>query len=467
MSTTEGGGVRSIGMDVHRDFCEIAIAEGGSVRAAGRILTTPAALELFARSLAPSDEVAIEATANALAIARIIEPHVRRVVLANPKAVRETSRRAKTDKVDARVLSQLLAVGFLDEVWTPDEAARARRRLISRRCALVRQRTREKNQVHAALQRNLVERPPMSDLFGVKGRAWLAARVDRLPLDERLSVEACLRQIDFVEGELAALDKIIAADALSDPDSLRLMTLPGVSAVTAIALRGAIGDVARFKTPRQLVAYLGLDPRVRQSGNEPAKHGKISKQGPGEVRGLLVEAAWHAARAAGPLRAFHQRIAARRGVNIATVAVARKLVIIAWHLLSRGEDYAFVRPALYRQKIRRLGLMTGATRQQGKRLPEPGYLRPGDPRRRAETAFVEAQETAYRRLVADWQASRPASAEGAGATPGRASQRPSKGQRRAAGRLAPEPALRFVSRPHPPQVSQPQAPASRQLDFHP
>jgi transposase len=142
--------VRSIGMDVHRDFCEIAIAEGGSVRAAGRILSTPAALELFARSLAASDEVAIEATANALAIARIIEPHVRRVVLANPKAVRETSRRAKTDKVDARVLAQLLAVGFLDEVWTPDEAARARRRLISRRCALVRQRTREKNQVHAA-----------------------------------------------------------------------------------------------------------------------------------------------------------------------------------------------------------------------------------------------------------------------------------------------------------------------------
>jgi transposase len=420
--------VRSIGMDVHRDFCEVAIAEDGAVRAAGRIKTTRAALELFARSLAPSDEVAIEATANALAIARIIEPHVRRVVLANPKAVRETSRRAKTDKVDAKVLAQLLAVGFLDQVWTPDEAARTRRRLISRRCALVRQRTREKNQIHAALQRNLVERPPMSDLFGVKGRAWLAARVERLPLDERLSVEACLRQIDFVDGELARLDKIIAADALTDDDAMRLMTLPGVSAVTAIALRGAIGDVTRFRTPRQLVAYLGLDPRVRQSGSEPAKHGKISKQGPGEVRGLLVEAAWHAARTAGPLRAFHQRIAARRGANIATVAVARKLVIIAWHLLSRGENYAFMRPALYRQKVRRLGLMTGATRQQGKRLPEPGFLRAGDPRRRTEAKLVEAQEAAYQRLVADWQASRPANKAGAGATPGRASQRPSKGK---------------------------------------
>lgn len=301
--------MRSIGMDVHRDFCEIAIAEDGVVRAAGKIATTPQALELCAQSLAPDDQVAIEATANALAIARIIEPHVRRVVLANPKAVRETSRRAKTDKIDAKVLAQLLAVGFLDRVWAPDEAARTRRRLISRRGAMVRQRTREKNQIHAVLQRQLVARPPMSDVFGVKGRVWLAEQVDGLPLDERLTVGAGLRQIDFTEVELAELDKILAADTLSDPDAMRLMTLPGVSAVTAIALLAAIGDIRRFKTPRHLVGYLGLDPRVRQSGNEPTRHGRISKQGPGDVRGLLVEAAWHAARTAGPLRAFHSRLA--------------------------------------------------------------------------------------------------------------------------------------------------------------
>src|SRR5215211_3646186 len=113
-------------MDVHRDFCEVAIAEGGSVRTAGRVASEPEALELFARSLAPTDEVAIEATSNAVAIARIIEPHVRRVVLVNPKAVREKSRRAKTDRVDARLLARLLAVGYLDEVWTPDDASRRR-----------------------------------------------------------------------------------------------------------------------------------------------------------------------------------------------------------------------------------------------------------------------------------------------------------------------------------------------------
>jgi transposase len=234
-------------MDVHRDFCEIAIAEGGRVRVAGRVATEPEALELFARSLCDSDEVAIEATANAVAIARIIEPHVRRVVLANPRAVREKSRRAKTDRIDAKLLARLLAVGYLDEVWTPDDATQTRRRLITRRCALVRARTRAKNQVHAVLGRNLLGRPPVTDLFGRKGRAWLAEQTAGLPLDERLSVDAGVRQVDFLTGEIEQLDRLLGADALSNPDALRLMTLPGVSVVTAIALLAAIGDITRFR----------------------------------------------------------------------------------------------------------------------------------------------------------------------------------------------------------------------------
>jgi transposase len=421
-------------MDVHRDFCEVAIAEGGSVRVAGRVATEPEALELFARSLCESDEVAIEATANAVAIARILEPHVRRVVLANPRAVREKSRRAKTDRIDAKLLARLLAVGYLDEVWTPDDATQTRRRLITRRCALVRARTRAKNQVHAVLARNLLGRPPVSDLFGRKGRAWLAEQAAGLPLDERLSVDAGVRQVDFLAGEIEQLDRILGADALSDPDALRLMTLPGVSVVTAIALLAAIGNITRFATPRHLVAYLGLDPRVRQSGNEPARHGRITKQGSVEVRSLLVEAGWQATRTPGPLRAFHERVGAWRGTKIATVATARKLVVIAWHLLSRGEDYAFARPALYREKLRRIELLLGAPRHQGRSTTGRQLLKTDQ--RRAEREIAAQHERAYQRMVNDWQASRPSADKaaqrtqvvGAGVTPGRASQRPSRGK---------------------------------------
>src|SRR5215210_6103015 len=393
--------MRSIGIDVHRDFCEVAIAEGGSVRTAGRVATEPEALELLASSLCPDDEVAIEATANAVAIARIVEPHVRR-------AVREKSRRAKTDRIDAKVLARLLAVGYLDEVWTPDDRTQTRRRLITRRCALVRARTRAKNQVHAVLQRNLLGRPPVTDLFGRKGRGWLAEQIVGLPLDERLSVEAGVRQVDFLAGEIEQLDRILGADALSDPDALRLMTLPGVSVVTAIALLAAIGDIGRFPTARQLVAYLGLDPRVRQSGSEPARHGRISKQGAAEVRSLLVEAGWQTTRTPGPLRAFHERLAERRGRKIATVATARKLVVIAWHLLSRGEEYAFGRPALYREKLRRIELLLGAERHQG-RSPTGRQLLKTD-QRRAEREIAAQHERAYQRMVADWRACRPPAA---------------------------------------------------------
>ena len=214
----------------------------------------------------------------------------------------------------------------------------------------------------------------------------------------------------------------------------RLLTLPGVNFVTACALLAAIGDVRRFPTARHLVSYLGLDPKVRQSGSEPARHGRISKQGPGETRHVLVEAAWHAARTRGPLRAFHERIAPARR-NIATVAVARKLAVIAWHMLSRGEDYAFARPSLVREKIRKLELATGAERRKGKRNPVRVFAT--KEQHRLDKELAAQAELAYRRLIADWQPSRK---QGAGAAPGRASCGPSSGQA-ARQETAPPPAL--------------------------
>ena len=427
--------MRSIALDAHRDFCEVAISEQGKVRLAGRVATTPEALRLFGQSLDASDEVALEATGNALAIARVLEPFVARVVLADAKAVRAAAKgRAKTDRVDARLLARLLAAGFLGEVWTPDEQTRARRRLVSRRAQLVRQRTREKNQVHAVLMRSLSGKPPMSDVFGVRGRAWLA-RLE-LPLDERLTVDGCLRHIDMLNDEVALVEQAIAVDALASPEMRRLLTIPGVNAVTACALVGAIGDISRFPTPGHLVGYLGLDPRVNQSGTEPARHGRISKQGPGEARHVLVESAWYLSRTIGPMRAFHQRIRARRGANVATVAVARKLAVVCWHMLTKGEDYAFARPSLTREKLRRLELMTGAERNRGRRHPQRVFA----PRRQheLERELAAQAETAYKRLTSDWSARQPKA--GTGAAPGRATRGPSSGQA-ARQDTAPRPAL--------------------------
>jgi len=318
--------MRSIGLDVHRDFCEVAIAEGGALRSAGRIETTPAALRLFAESLGSEDSVALEATTQAAQVARLIEPHVARVVIANTRKLAAiTQAKAKTDRLDARTLARLLASGYLEQVWAPDEETRSLRRLVARRSRLVRARTRAKNEVHGVLARNLCPRPPVTDAFGKAGRRWLSTLV--LPDDEQLTLEGCLRQIDFLDEEVGAIERKIAERALQSVDIRRLMTVPGVNVQTAAAFVASVGDIGRFSSPRKLVSYLGLDPRVRQSGSEVARHGHISKAGSAEARHMLGEVAWKVMMTPGPLRAFFERVRSRRGPQVAATATARKLVV--------------------------------------------------------------------------------------------------------------------------------------------
>jgi transposase len=388
--------MRSIGLDVHRDFCEVAIFEEGVVSRHPRVPARRAALTAFARSLKPTDQVGLEATGNALAVARLIEPHVARVVVANAAVTKSIgAARAKTDQLDACTLARLLGTGFFPEVWLAEEPTRLARRRMSRRAQLVRERTGLKNQIHAVLHRNLVERPPASDLFGVKGLRWLESV--ELPEDEPETVRSCLRQLQFLGQELEHLDKSIASAALDQRSIRLLLTVPGVNLTTAAAFMAAVGDITRLDNPNRLVSYLGLDPRVHQSGLSPARHGSISKQGCAGARWALVESAWVVARAPGPLHAFAERIRARRGVNVATVAVARKLVVLFWHMLTNNEEYAFGRPSLTAEKLRRMELTAGAPSVRGKRSGGRVYAS-AEQRRREQQVAVHA-EKAYRQFV--------------------------------------------------------------------
>ena len=324
-------------MDVHRSFAQVAVVENGLCRDEGRIGVKPQDLRAWAQTLEPGDEVALEATTNSDAIATMLRPLVARVVVSNPRKTRAIAEaKVKTDKVDARIMAQLLAADFLP---VADDRTRTLRRVVMRRTHLVKQRTRLKNQVHAILSRNLVPTCPHADLFSQVGRRWLARQA--LPADEQRSVEALLRQLDFHGEELALVERDIALEAIDDPVVARLMTVPGVDVAVAVSILAAVGDFSRFESPDKLVAYLGLSPRVRQSGDGPAVHGRITKAGRSHARGMLVEAAFSASRAPGPLRAFYQRVKDRRGFQVAVVAVARKMAVLCWHLITKGEDYAF------------------------------------------------------------------------------------------------------------------------------
>jgi transposase len=391
--------MRVIGLDIHRVFAEAVMLDGGEIRRLGRIGMTREHLEAFARTLTHDDHVVIEATGNAAAVSELLAPHVGRVVIANPRQVRLIAEaRIKTDVIDATVLARLYASGFLPAVWVPDQRTLALRRQVTRRNQIVRQRARLKTIIHSILHAHLVPPCPHADLLGPKGRAWLLAQP--LPPDEAEAVARHLREHDRLSEDLRALERELARDALASADVKRLMTVPGIDMVVAVGLLAAIGPVDRFAGPDRLVAYLGLNPTVRQSGEGRPRHGRITKQGRTHARTMLVEAAWQAVRGPGPLRAFYERLARRRGNHIAAVAVARKLAVIVWHLLRRGEDYAWVRPALHARKLRDLELRSGQPARRGQRGTAYAYnlaRTRQEERRRAEQA-----ETAYRRQTEGW-----------------------------------------------------------------
>ena len=318
--------MRTFGVDVHKRFLEVSVYEGGRTGRIGRVAM--ADREALADSLVPDDHVVIESTSVSGAVVDVLGRRAGRVTVSNPMKTKAiASAKVKTDKVDARVLAELGASGFVSEVWVPDAQVRSLRRRVAHRARLVRQRTRLRNQVHAVLTRNLLG-VRATDAFGKRGRAELAAAA--LPEHERYELDSALRLHDALEAELAVLDGRLCAEALEHVEARRLMTIPGVGAVTALGLVALIGDVSRFATPRHLVGYLGLDPRVRQSGERAHRTGHISRQGQAHARSLLVEASLGVVKVPGPLRAFHARVRARRGSQIASVATARKLATLIW-----------------------------------------------------------------------------------------------------------------------------------------
>lgn len=232
--------MRSIGMDVHRSFAQIAVVEDGICRDEGRIGVKPEDLRAWAETLHPEDQVALGATTNSDVIAWMLSPLVARVVVSNPRKTRAIAEaKVKTDKVDGRILPQLLAADFLPSTWVADDRTRMLRRLVHRRSHLVRQRTRLKNQVHGILARNLVPTCPHADLFGAVGRRWLAQQL--LPADEQRSVNALIRQIDFHGEEFTVVDRDIAVEATDDKVLARLMTVPGIHVTVAISIIAAVG----------------------------------------------------------------------------------------------------------------------------------------------------------------------------------------------------------------------------------
>ena len=238
-----------------------------AVRSAHRaaIEMTPEALELFAGEPRENDQVALEVSGNAWEVARIIRPHVARVVVVSPADTGIRSARAKTDRLDARALAKLLAAGSLRSVWVPDDRTRAMRRRLQRRRKLLVVRTKAKNEIHAALMRRLVTKPRSQTSSASQGPAVArVARAARRGAGDRRGLPAPARLLRVRRSRRSRSGS--QQRRCASPEIRRLMTVPGVNVICAATFMAAVGDIGRFGDRRKLVGYLGLDPKVRQSG---------------------------------------------------------------------------------------------------------------------------------------------------------------------------------------------------------
>lgn len=409
--------VRFVGLDVHKRIVQACFLDpAGHVVLEHRFNLSREKLLSFAQTyLTAQDRVVLEATTNTWAIVHVLKPFVAEVVVSNPlqtKAI--ATAKVKTDKVDAGVLAQLLRCDFLPRVWQPDETTQELRRLSHHRASLVSDRTAVKNRLHAVLAMRLIV-PPVDALFSTKGLNWLRA----LKLDDegRQLLDSDLRLLDQIEAEIADLEQGLIGKAYADPRVKLLMTQPGVDYTVAQTVLASLGDISRFPDGDHAAAFLGLTPSTRQSA-EHCYHGPITKHGSGHARWMLVQAAQHVAKHPGPLGVFFRRLAKRKNRNLAVVAVARKLVVIAWHMLTKNEPYRYAQPLPTETKLQRLRVQaTGQKRKSGPKaggggaklgpgvksrtikplaqvcqeenLPEPGLALPGEARTVADAGVAD------------------------------------------------------------------------------
>jgi transposase len=361
--------IRYVGIDLHKH-----LIVGHVLDAAGKTVDTfryesvdAASLDHIGRKrLTKEDHVVLEVTTHCWAVVRALEPFVARVAVSNPMATKAIAKaKVKTDKVDAAVLAHLLRLNYLPEVWQPDPATRSLREWTARRSRVVSQRTAVINRVRSTLAQRLLHCP--NDMTSHAARDWIAAQ--QVDADTCWLLESDLRLMDSLQAELDAMDKLLAKRGYVDPRVKLLMTLPGVSQHAAQALLAAIGDISRFPDADSLASYLGLVPSTRQSASH-CYHGHITKQGRGHTRSMLIQAS-HSMRAnPGPLGYFFRRLQKRKPYSVAVVAVAHKLALLAWHLLTKGEPYRYAIPQTTKTKLQRLRVQ--ATGQKHRTGPAPG-----------------------------------------------------------------------------------------------
>ena len=284
-------------------------------------------------------EAVVEATASYEWLVRLLEPLAERVVLAHPKKLRviaESTR--KSDKIDARVLAEFLALDMIPQAYRPTPRQREHRVLVRHRCYLQRRITSIRNKIRRILSDYNADR---ESLFTAEGLEYL--KKVKLSESDRFAVDQLRKEYAFQHGQLkklaAMLKKFIGKAPAAEAEARALLqSIPGVGPVTTEVVLSELADPKRFRSAKCAVAYAGMAPGQRESAGKK-KDLHIERAGSKMLRWALVEAGWQLVRRTGRWRVTFERLSGRIGRKKAIVAIARRLLTVMMALLKSGQPY--------------------------------------------------------------------------------------------------------------------------------
>jgi len=341
-----------VGVDYHKRSSYVTVVdERGKVVKEGQIANSQQALAAFLEQTAEPASAVVEAGRNWPVMYDWLEQLVEEVTLAHPAKVRVIAEaKVKTDRIDSRMLAQLLRADLIPAAYVPGVVTREQRRRLRQRMFLVRVSTMVKNRIHTLIDRHPElsrEAGGWSDVFGKAGRAWLK-RLE-LPAAEADILRTDLALLAALEQHIKHSNRWVSQLAKQDERAKLLATIPGIGDFFAVLLAVEIDDVGRFLRAEKLCAYAGLVPSTYASGGY-VHHGRITKQGNKWIRWACIEAVYPAIRQDGDLAALYGRLKVSKGANVAKVAVAKRLLTIAYRVLTERRPY---RPATDQAGLRR------------------------------------------------------------------------------------------------------------------
>jgi transposase len=333
-----------IGCDAHKRFSVfVAVDEQGRATRPVRVEHNQRQYADFLKQLPAKSEIAIESTGHWYWLVDEMERAGHHVHLANPmEAKKRMGKTNKTDALDAKGLAILLRNGTLPESWIPPGALRDQRELLRTRMALRDLRSSLKHRIHAAVDRYGLHTDSITDLFGIKGREYLASRLAEFPPETARMVQIQLDALDELAAHIETIERRIHAEITPSVAVQLLRSVPGVGEILAPVIWLEIGDVNRFPRAENLASYAGLVPRVFSSGGH-TRLGGISRFVNQYLKWAFVEAANCAVRLKAHRHShvgcLYQRLLVRRGHGRAVVAVARHLAEASYWILRKQEAY--------------------------------------------------------------------------------------------------------------------------------